>query len=268
MFPIYFRSMIAINRKIINFLKRKISASNTIAKNFVLKSNVIITGSFIGSHVSIEENSKVLQSDLKGNCIIGPKTLLDTVLVKGSLKTQENCKLHHCQIEGNLQLGRFTSLWGPNLSIHTHNEKVIIGSFCSIARNVTIQTYNHNHQKITSYFIGQNLFNEKWENEKISKGDIVIENDVWIGANSVILGGVTLHNGAVVAANSLVNKDVPPYSIVAGSPAKVIGYRFDEATITKLLGLEWWNWSEEKIRKNKALFDNELTSDFDSLIVD
>ena len=71
-----------------------------------------------------------------------------------------------------------------------------------------------------------------------------------------------------MAANSLVNKDVPPYSIVAGSPAKVIGYRFDKATITKLLGLEWWNWSEEKIRKNKALFDNELTSDFDSLIVD
>jgi virginiamycin A acetyltransferase len=260
--------MFVINRKIINYLKRKISASNTIAKNFVLRSNVIITGSYIGSQVSIAENSKVLQSDLKGNCTIGSHTLLDSVLVKGSLNTQENCKLNHCQIEGNVQLGRFTSLWGPNLSIHTHNEKVIIGSFCSIARNVTIQTYNHNHQKITSYFIGQNLFNEKWDNEKITKGDIVIENDVWIGANSVILGGVTLHNGAVVAANSVVTKDVPPYSIVAGTPAKVIGYRFDEVVISKLLELEWWNWSEEKIRKNKALFDNELTSDFNSLIVD
>lgn len=260
--------MFGIKHKIIHYLKSKISTSNTIAKNFILQPNVMISGSFLGSEVTVGKNTKILHSDLKGNCSIGANVLVDSVLVKGSFSAKENCKLHHCQIEGNVALGRNTSLWGPNLVIHTNNEKVKIGSFCSIARNVSIQTYNHNPKKATTYFIGQNFFNEKWENEKVSKGGIVIENDVWIGAHSIILGGVTIHNGAVVAANSVVNKDVPPYSIVAGTPAKVIGYRFDVATITKLLALEWWNWSEEKIRKNKALFDNELTSDFDSLIVD
>jgi virginiamycin A acetyltransferase len=260
--------MFAIKRKIINYLKRTISASNTIAKSAVLKPNVKVTGSYVGSQVTIGENTKVLQSELKGNCTIGSNTLVDTVHITGNFSAKENCKLYHCQLEGTIQLGRFTSLWGPNLDIKTNNERVVIGNFCSIARNVSIQTYNHNHKKITSYFIGQNFFKEKWENENVSKGDVVIENDVWIGAHSVILGGVTLHNGSVVAANSVVNKDVPPYSIVAGTPAKVIGYRFDEATISKLLELEWWNWSEEKINKNKSLFINELQSDFESLLVD
>lgn len=260
--------MFTIKRKIINYLKRTISASNTIAKSAVLKPNVTVTGSYVGSQVTIEEKTKVIQSELKGNCLIGSKSLVDTAHITGNFSAKENCKLYHCQLEGTIQLGRFTSLWGPNLDIKTNNERVIIGNFCSIARNVSIQTYNHNHKKITSYFIGQNLFKEKWENEKVSKGSVVIENDVWIGAHSVILGGVTIHNGAVVAANSVVNKDVPPYSIVAGTPAKVIGCRFDEATISKLLELEWWNWSEEKINKNKSLFINELQPDFESLLVD
>ena len=260
--------MFAIKRKIINYLKRTISASNTIAKSAVLKPNVKVTGSYIGSQVTIGENTKVLQSELKGNCTIGSNSLVDTVHITGNFSAKENCKLYHCQLEGMIQLGRFTSLWGPNLDIKTNNERVVIGNFCSIARNVSIQSYNHNHKKITSYFIGQNFFKEKWENENVSKGDVVIENDVWIGAHSVILGGVTIHNGAVVAANSVVNKDVPPYSIVAGTPAKVIGYRFDEETISKLLTIQWWNWSEEKIQRNKVLFTNELTTDFDQQLVD
>ncbi|WP_445713906.1 xenobiotic acyltransferase family protein [Flavobacterium sp.] len=259
--------MLVLKHKLINYLKRAISASNTIGKNAVLKSNVSIIGSFIGGQVTIEENTKVIQSDLKEKCLIGPNSFIDTVKIIGDFSANENCKLNHCHLEGNISLGKFTSLWGPNLDIMAVKGNVSIGNFCSIARNVSIQTYNHNHKKATSYFIGQNFFKEKWENEKVSKGDVVIENDVWIGSHCVILGGVTIHNGAVVAANSVVNKDVPPFSIVAGTPAKVIGYRFDESTITKLQDLQWWNWSNEKIQKNKALFENELASDFETLIV-
>jgi acetyltransferase-like isoleucine patch superfamily enzyme len=259
--------MLALKYKIINYLKRAISASNTIGKNAILKPNVTITGSFIGGFVTIEENTKVIQSELKDRCVIGSNSYIDTVKITGDFSAKENCKLNHCHLEGNIHLGKFTSLWGPNLDIMTGIEKVIIGNFCSIARNVSIQTYNHNHKKITSYFIGQNFFKEKWENEKVSKGDVVIENDVWIGSHCVILGGVTIHNGAVVAANSVVNKDVLPFSIVAGSPAKVIGYRFDESTISKLQDLQWWNWSNEKIQKNKVLFENELASNFETQIV-
>lgn len=150
---------------------------------------------------------------------------------------------------------------GPNLDIFTRDENVTIGNFCSIARNVSFQSYNHNHKKITTYFIGQNLFNENWENERVSKGDIILENDIWIGAHSVILGGIKINNGAIIAANSVVTKEVPAYSIVAGSPAKVIGYRFNDETIIKLQKMAWWDWSISKIKKNKELFFNELNEE-------
>ena len=161
-------------------------------------------------------------------------------------------------LSGNIETGKYSSLWGPNLDILTKNQKVSIGSFCSIARNVSIQTYNHNYKKPTTYLIGQNIFNEKWGNEFPSKGDIIIMNDVWIGSHSVIINGVTIHNGSVVAANSVVTKDVPPYAIVAGSPAKVIGYRLDEQKIKYLENLSWWDWPLEKIKENKSFFEVEF----------
>lgn len=85
------------------------------------------------------------------------------------------------------------------------------------------------------------------------KGNIVVQNDVWIGAKSTIMSGVTIHNGAVVAAGSTVTKDVPPYSIVAGNPAKVVKYRFNESQIKDLLEISWWDWNEDKIREEAML---------------
>jgi serine acetyltransferase len=82
------------------------------------------------------------------------------------------------------------------------------------------------------------------------KGDIIIENDVWIGATTTIMSGVKISNGAVVAAGSIVTKDVPPYAIVAGNPAKVVKYRFTEEQIKKLLLISWWDWDEQKIKDN------------------
>ena len=91
------------------------------------------------------------------------------------------------------------------------------------------------------------------------KGDIVIENDVWIGATSTIMSGVTIHNGAVIGAGTTVTKDVPPYAIVVGNPGKVIKYRFDEDQIKALLNIKWWEWDEEKIRNNTlSLWSNEI----------
>lgn len=85
------------------------------------------------------------------------------------------------------------------------------------------------------------------------KGDIVIENDVWIGAKSTVMSGVKISNGAVVAAGSVVTKDVPPYAIVGGNPAKIIKFRFDETQIKNLLNIAWWDWEETKIRDNAEL---------------
>lgn len=179
--------------------------------------------------------------------------------LNGIINLGEFNRFKGVDVLGELETGRFTSLWGPNIFIRTNNEKVKIGSFCSIAKNVNIQTFNHNYKKVTTYFIGQNLFKEKWEDERISKGDIVIENDVWIGVNCTILGGITIGNGVVVAANSVVNTSIPNYAIIAGAPAKIIGYRFEKKIIDILLVVKWWEWSEEKIKMNKDFFSGELT---------
>jgi serine acetyltransferase len=95
------------------------------------------------------------------------------------------------------------------------------------------------------------------------KGDIIVENDVWIGAKSTIMSGVKISNGAIVAANSVVTKDVPPYSVVAGNPAKIVKYRFTEEQIHELLKISWWDWDEEKI-KNEAL--NMWSDNIDNFI--
>lgn len=87
-----------------------------------------------------------------------------------------------------------------------------------------------------------------WDN----KGDIVVGNDVWIGYEAVILAGVTIGDGAIIGARAVVTKDVPPYTIVGGIPAKQIRKRFNEETIDILLKLKWWDWSKERIAKNIA----------------
>ena len=85
------------------------------------------------------------------------------------------------------------------------------------------------------------------------KGDISIENDVWVGATSTIMSGVKISNGAVIGGGSVVTKDVPPYAIVVGNPAKVVKYRFNEEQIDKLLRIAWWDWEEEQIKENAML---------------
>ena len=87
---------------------------------------------------------------------------------------------------------------------------------------------------------------EAWDN----KGDIVIGNDVWIGYEAVILAGVTIGDGPVIGARAVVTKDIPPYTIVGGVPAKPIRKRFTQETIDLLLKIKWWNWPEERIRQH------------------
>lgn len=249
-----------IKNKLLNRLINRIDQHNRISKSAKIGDNIKISGSRLGANVSIGQNSSINNSQLKGNINLGENAEVNDSFIKGDFKAGENAKLHKCKVNGkSVRMGRFSSLWGPNLDLTIGKDEMTIGNFCSIARNVSIQSYNHNFKKITSYYIGQNLFKERWENETVYKSNpLTIKNDVWIGTHCVILGGVTIHNGAVVAANSVVSKDVPPYSIVAGTPAKVIGYRFDKETIEYLQDLQWWDWDLDKIKSNKELFFNEL----------
>ena len=134
-------------------------------------------------------------------------------------------------------------------------DKLIIGKFCMIASDVKFIMNGANHltDTITTYPFA--IFGNGWGNamdDKIypQKGDINIGNDVWIGYNATIMAGVTIGDGAVIATNSTVVKDVEPYSIVGGNPAREIKKRFSEEKIAKLLELQWWNWDIEKITEN------------------
>lgn len=137
-----------------------------------------------------------------------------------------------------------------------HKEKLIIGKFCSIACGMKFlfNCANHTQKSLSTYTFP--LFYEEWELEKSNittawdnKGDIVIGNDVWIGYEAVIMAGVHIGDGAIIAARAVVTKDVPPYTIVGGIPAKEIRKRFDADVIQQLLMLKWWNWSTDKIRQ-------------------
>jgi virginiamycin A acetyltransferase len=188
-----------------------------------------------------------------------PKTaIIEGSSLSGTIILGDNTIIHKGELTGNITIGRFSTLWGPDTLV---NGNVEIGSFCSIASNCNIISYDHNHKRITSYFILKNFFKEKNAIEITTRGPISIGSDVWIGSNTVILGGVKINHGAIVAGGAVVTKDVAPYSIVAGNPANEIGKRFEDDIVNRLLKLEWWNWPEEKLNSKKKIFENELTLD-------
>ena len=138
-----------------------------------------------------------------------------------------------------------------------NHERLVIGKFCSIACGARFLFNSANHtQRSLSTYIFPVLFEEwgldvdripeAWDN----KGDIVVGNDVWIGYEAVTLAGVTIGDGAVVAARAVVAKDVPPYTVVGGVPARPIRRRFPDGDIQTLLSLRWWDWPAEKIAAN------------------
>lgn len=137
-----------------------------------------------------------------------------------------------------------------------------VGRFCSVAGRVSIGLPHHdlNHVSTSPVFLEEsNYMGVNFaENTSPDERRVSIGNDVWIGDDSIILGGVKVGNGAVIAAGAVVTKDVPPYAIVGGVPAKVIKYRFDEETVRELEEIKWWEWDEEKIKKNKAFFEKRV----------
>lgn len=193
--------------------------------------------------------------------LIGYNALVRNSIIHGNVKIGEHSKIIDANISGNVEIGRWSTFNGPNSDIYATINSVTIGNYCSIARNVSVQEYDHCTDRITSYFIHQNVFGEEYQNDITSKGEIIIENDVWVGTQSVILSGAHISNGAIIGANSVVNSFIPPYAYAVGSPAKVVKFRFDDVMIKKLLSLQWWYWSEEKIKANRTLFDKPLTED-------
>ena len=138
-----------------------------------------------------------------------------------------------------------------------NRDRLIIGKFCSIAcgAKFLFNSANHTLSSLSTYPFP--LFFEEWGLEKRNvaeswdnKGDIVLGNDVWIGYEAVIMAGVTIGDGAIIGARAVVTKDVPPYTVAGGIPAKPIKKRYPEETIAALSELKWWDWPENRIAQN------------------
>lgn len=210
--------------------------------------NAIVSNSHINQDVSLYFRSWIRDSILKANVIVGDCSRVTSSEIGEYVRIDRNNLIYHSIV------GRYTYT-GPFDMIF----KAKIGSFSSISYGVTIGPPEHDYHKITTHpFLYDSSYDvfgkdEVLQNHKFDKV-IDIGSDVWIGCNVTILRGCKIGDGAIIGANSLVNKDVPSYAIVVGSPARIVKYRFDNKTIEKLQSMKWWEWSLDEIRNHKDLF--------------
>lgn len=169
------------------------------------------------------------------------------------------CKIPVFQpADSRVTVGRFT-YGNPRIMLWAEGERIEIGAFCSIAEGVTIfGGGEHNLNWVTTYPLriafGHPTAYE--DGHPGTKGRTSIGSDVWIGYGATILSGVTIGDGAVIGAGAVVAKNVAPYAVVAGNPATLIRYRFDDRMIQRLLEISWWNWPLERIEKHIQLLSN------------
>jgi len=196
------------------------------------------------------------------------------------IKYSKKNSLHRtCNISKNVTLRKSTLNEYSRLADHSYVIKSQIGAYSSIGRYTQIRNTNIGKYCAISWDVSINATSHPYANpsvsafayvpnmghfvtKKIDKTEQVnIKNDVWIGANSVIMPGVTIGNGVIIGASAVVTKDVPDYAIVAGVPAKIIKYRFEKTLINELLLLEWWDLDRNLIKENIHIWQTELTID-------
>ena len=198
----------------------------------------------------IYESAKIMNCKLGENLIIG-----------------ENSFIQNSSLEDNVQINRSNMIVNSTIGAYSYTgmnaviKHASVGKFCSISWNVSASGGGHNYSAITPHpFTHLPSFGIVSEKTDIEIKEITIANDVWIGMNSCILQGITIGDGAVIGAGSVVTKDVPPYAIVADNPARILKYRFDSEMIDKLLSLQWWDLPIEVIQKNISSFKGDLNT--------
>jgi virginiamycin A acetyltransferase len=156
------------------------------------------------------------------------------------------------------------SYGNPDVIYWGCNATLVVGRFCSIAPGVSILLGGEHHVEWVTTYPFSMLFPEAagFPGYPLSSGDVVLGNDVWIGQEALILSGVRLGNGCVVAARSVVTRDVPPYAIVAGAPARIVKYRFDESIRQALDRIAWWDWPLAAVKEAWPLLMSERVREF------
>ncbi len=206
---------------------------STLGEGCRLWSGSLLQGSIFGDYSSLGNSSDVLRCRVEDHVAINRRNFLN-----------------------DSSIGRLTYT-GVGTSVHAAD----IGRFCSIAAGVEIGGADHDYLAATTYTPARFSFarNGVYRSSASSADDrCSIGHDVWIGSHATVLGKAHVGNGAVIGAGAVVTKDVPPYAIVIGAPARVVKYRFDEGTIAKLLEIEWWDWPLEKVLGFESLLTSRL----------
>jgi acetyltransferase-like isoleucine patch superfamily enzyme len=234
------------------------SISDNIIKKYVclpqIVNSVIFKNCIFKELVQINAYCKLDNTLFNEFSIIGENTTINNSIIS------EYCKIGAKNYISNCEISRFTYT-SKNVSIT--NTK--IGSFCSIAQNVLIGGGKHP----TNYLSSNPVFYSPHKQCGVSfttketfreMEEVKIGNDVWIGANAIISNGITIADGAIIGAGAVVVKDVKPYEIVGGVPAKFIKYRFDNKTIEQILKLKWWNWDLNILKENLSYFQEPYSN--------
>jgi acetyltransferase-like isoleucine patch superfamily enzyme len=168
-----------------------------------------------------------------------------------------------------VEVGRHTYGFGPDtFPIFTEGARILVGAFCAIDNEARIHGGGeHVTTRAAAYPLNAMIFDRGKRNaiDDVETGPTVIGNDVWIGKGATVLAGLDVGDGAVIGARAVVTRSVPPYAIVAGNPARILRYRFDEQTRERLLVLRWWDWSDEEIRAQERWFMGDVDGFLDEM---
>jgi acetyltransferase-like isoleucine patch superfamily enzyme len=213
---------------------KQLHLSNRYKEVRIGKRTVIDKSTTIEKGVIIGNNTFITKANIKSPSKIDDNNMLSNVTINSYSYISKQCKLN------NLTIGKFNSI-GPEvisgLGMHPSNLLSTSPVFYSILNQCGIS-------------FSENSLYDEFPNTTIG-------NDVWIGARAYLKDGISIGDGAIIAAGAIVTKDVPPYAIVGGVPAKILKYRFSAPTIKSLLSMEWWNWSTSKINKNIHIFQHQ-----------
>ena len=212
------------------------------------------------NNTKIEDSGKIYKNCLVSNCCIGANSSIGDFSRVFDSKLNEHVAIQRFALMYNTSVGRY-SYTGKNFTSWYSS----IGNFCSISWNVSIGGANHDYTRVTTHaFLYSQDFGLLEDNDSAYdrfSDYCIVGNDVWIGCGATICRNVKIGDGAVIAAGSVVTKNVEPYTIVAGVPAKPIKKRFDNETIQMLIKSKWWDLPEYIIKKNINLFSKKADLD-------
>lgn len=223
------------------------------SENCRIADSALLINSEVGDYTAVYKDARIKESKTGEHASIGDHTRVDFSNLGDYVRIDRLNHLYYAS------LGR-RSYTGQNTVIMHAN----IGAFCSLSWSVTIGPANHSYDRLTTHsFLYNDVDNLRPEDYDQAynrfHAKCEIGNDVWIGTGATVLRDVCIGDGAVVAAGAVVTKNVPPYAIVGGVPAKIIKYRFSEEIIQRLIKIQWWNKNDAFIRKYYSCFSEEVT---------